>query len=158
MRRPHFLGLRLRQFNLDQLTLPDARTQRPGLMPPPTARQQLRPKREGPALDRLHGMDTAPPALQKHALGMARNPQAQQIPCTERKPLLEFGLPYPDKLGDPLRVSLGQIDKPLLVTTVGAPGLAFEPHVPKDTSDCWQVGENDNWWREYSDSWNRNSV
>ena len=106
MRRPHFLGLRLRQVNLDQLALPDARTQRPGLMPTPTARQQLRPKREGPALDRLHRMDTAPPALQKYTLGMARNPQAEQISCTERKPFLELSLAYPDKFGNPLRIGL----------------------------------------------------
>ncbi len=131
MRRPHFLGLRLSQVNLDQLALPDARTQSPGLMPTPTARQQLRPKRESPALDRLHRMDTAPPALQKYTLGMTRNPQAQQISCTERKPLLELSLAYPDKFGNPLRIGLGQIDKPLLIAALGAPGLAFKPHDPR---------------------------
>jgi hypothetical protein len=72
-------------------------------------------------------MDGASVFAQEMALRMARHPQAQQVLSPVNELALKLPCAHPQKLGHPGQIALRDVDKALLLTAVGATGLALEP-------------------------------
>ena len=127
IRFPHFDRLIPGALDLDQLTFADSGAVGGGFAPLTFRIHQLRPKREDAALGGFRRVDGTALVAQEVALGVARHPQAEQVPGAVNVTPLKVGRGHPKELGHTGKVGVRDVDKALLAATIGAAGLAFKP-------------------------------
>ena len=122
----HLEGLGPCGFELHQWPRADARAVAGGFLPLSPNLNQFRPKREGPALHRLGGMDRATALDEKMAVGSRGHAQAHAAARTVDVPLLELPRRQRQECGGAGDVGFAEVDKSLALAARGASGLAPE--------------------------------